>query len=260
MSLMSLDMLGLIAPAFAAGIIVSAVHVPLGQEVLRRGIIFIDLAIAQIAALGVVSAKVFFHLEEGLWPFFFALFFALGGSGLFALLEKKSSKYQEAFIGCAFVTAASAILMMLASYPHGGEEIEGLLAGQILWVSWQQIFWSSLIYALVLAVWFLLPLRRRVLFYAMFPIVITISVQLMGVYLVFATLIMPALGAIKFQEHLRLVAGYIIAFSAMGVGLIISIFSDFPAGPVLVCTLAVIGLGTSICMKKRVGDSQSSML
>lgn len=255
MSFVSSDLLGLIAPAFVAGIIVSAVHVPLGQEVLRRGIIFIDLAIAQIAALGVVSAKALFHLEEGLWPFFFALLFALAGSGLFAMLEKKSSKYQEAFIGCAFVVAACAILLMLADHPHGGEEIEGLLAGQILWVSWQQIFWSSFVYALVLAAWFLLPQWRRVLFYGTFPVVITISVQLIGVYLVFATLIMPALGAIKFKERLRLAVGYCIAFSAVAVGLIISILGDFPAGPVLVFILAVTSLvsalGVHIHAKQR---------
>ena len=91
MSLLSADMLGLIAPAFAVGIIVSAIHVPLGHEVLRRGIIFIDLAIAQIAALGVVFGKVIFHVEEELWSFILALVFALGGSGLFAWLEKKDS-------------------------------------------------------------------------------------------------------------------------------------------------------------------------
>ncbi len=259
MSLLSFDMLGLIAPAFVAGIIVSAVHVPLGQEVLRRGIIFIDLAIAQIAALGVVSAKVLFHLEEGLWPFFFALLFALAGSGLFALLEKTSSKYQEAFIGCAFVAAASAILIMLARHPHGGEEIEGLLAGQILWVGWQQICWSSFVYALVLAAWFLLPSWRRVIFYGTFPVVITISVQLMGVYLVFATLIMPALGAIRFKERSRLAAGYGMAFSAVAVGLIISVLGDLPAGPVLVFALAVTslvgGLGVGVHAGKRMENS-----
>ena len=242
MSLLSADMLGLIAPAFAVGIIVSAIHVPLGHEVLRRGIIFIDLAIAQIAALGVVFGKVIFHVEEELWSFILALVFALGGSGLFAWLEKKIPQYQEAFIGCAFVIAASLILIMLASDPHGGEEVEGLLAGQILWVGWEQIGWAVAVYAVALVAWFSWPQRRQVLFYALFPVVITLSVQLVGVYLVFASLIMPALGAAHFPEQRQLIAGYGIAFGAIGAGLVISVLADFPAGPVLVCTLAVISL------------------
>ncbi len=247
MSFVSADMMGLIAPAFIAGMIVSAVHVPLGQEVLRRGIIFIDLAIAQIAALGVVSAGVIFHLEEGVWPFFFALLFALGGSGLFSLMEKKSPQHQEAFIGCAFVVAACGILLMLANHPHGGEEIEGLLAGQILWVSWSQIFWSAAVYAAALAAWFGMPRWRRGLFYGIFPVVITISVQLIGVYLVFAILIMPALGAIKFKECSRLAIAYGIAFTAIAAGLIISVLADFPAGPMIVLALAAISLASVLC-------------
>ncbi len=235
-------MLGLIAPAFAAGIIVSAIHVPLGQEVLRRGIIFIDLAIAQIAALGVVFGKAIFHVEQGLWPFILALVFALGGSSLFAWLEKKAPKYQEAFIGCAFVLAASVILIMLASDPHGGEEVEGLLAGQILWVNWQHIGWAAVVYVVALAAWFLWPQRRQTLFYILFPVVITISVQLVGVYLVFASLIMPALGAAGFREGRQLAVGYCIAFIAIGAGLAISVLADLPAGPVLVSALAVISL------------------
>lgn len=235
-------MLGLIAPAFAAGIIVSAIHVPLGQEVLRRGIIFIDLAIAQIAALGVVVAKTVFHIEDGLWPFTLALAFALGGSFLFAWLEKKTPKHQEAFIGCAFVTSASIILMILASDPHGGEEVEGLLAGQILWVGWNQIGYTATIYAAALAAWFRFPQWRRILFYGLFPVVVTLSVQLVGVYLVFASLIMPALGAAKIKKGLQLAGGYAIALLAMSAGLAVSIISDLPAGPVLVCTLAATGL------------------
>lgn len=243
MTLLSTDMLGLIAPAFVAGIIVSAIHVPLGQEVLRRGIIFIDLAIAQIAASGVVFGKVVFHAEEGLWPYILALAFALGGSALFAWLEKKAPKYQEAFIGCAFVVAASLILLMLANDPHGGEEVEGLLAGQILWVGWKQIGWAAALYAAALATWFLWPRWRRILFYVLFPIVVTVSVQLVGVYLVFASLIMPALGAAGFRERRQLCTGYVLAFVAIIIGLIGSLILDVPAGPLLVCSFALISLG-----------------
>lgn len=242
MNALSAEMLGLIAPAFVAGIIVSAIHVPLGQEVLRRGIIFIDLAIAQIAALGVVVGDVLFNVEGGLWSFILALLFALAGSGLFAWLEKKTPHYQESFIGCAFVIASSLILILLANDPHGGEEVEGLLAGQILWASWAKIGWAAVLYVTALAAWFLWPQKRRILFYCLFPAVVTVSVQLVGVYLVFASLILPALGATGFPERLRLSAGYSIAGAAILVGLAISVFADLPAGPVLVCTLAFTSL------------------
>ena len=251
-------MLGLIAPAFVAGIIVAAVHVPLGQEVLRRGIIFIDLAIAQIAALGVVSAKMFFHVEEGLWPFLFALTFALGASGLFAWLERKAPKYQEAFIGCAFVIAASVILIILASDPHGGEEVEGLLAGQILWVSWTQAGIAAALYSAVLFLWFLWPLKRQILFYGLLPVVVTMSVQLVGVYLVFASLILPALGAVNFSTRSKLAAGYGIAFVGITAGLMISVLADLPAGPVLVCAFATSSLAGvlahSLCFRTDIAS------
>lgn len=239
-------MLGLIAPAFVTGICVSAIHVPLGQEVLRRGIIFIDLAIAQIAALGVVFGDVFFHLEGGFLSFLLALLFAMGGSGLFAWLEKKTPQYQEAFIGCAFVIAASLILIFLAGDPHGGEEVEGLLAGQILWASWSQISWAAALYIAALVAWFFWPQQRRSLFYCLFPAVVTVSVQLVGVYLVFASLILPALGTTLFPEKLRLIAGYVIAFTAVIAGLIVSVLADLPAGPVMVCAFAVVCFGSVI--------------
>ncbi len=135
--------------------------------------------------------------------------------------------------------AASVILIFLASDPHGGEEVEGLLAGQILWVSWKQIGWAAIVYAGALATWFLWPQWRQFLFYVLFPVVVTFSVQLVGVYLVFATLVMPALGAAKCQGNQQLKIGYVISFLALGVGLAISIIGDFPAGPVLVCSLAI---------------------
>lgn len=246
MSILSTEMLGLMAPAFAAGIMVCAVHVPLGQEVLRRGIIFIDLAIAQIAALGVVCAGVAFDAEDGFFPYGMALFFAMTGSLLFAWIGKKTPQYQEAFIGCAFVVAASLILVLLAGHPHGGEEVEGLLAGQILWVGWDSIFRVAGVYIVSLAAWFFYPQRRGILFYFLFPLVVTVSVQMVGVYLVFASLIMPALAATAFDRRWQTGAGYAVAFISVLAGLIISVLADLPAGPALVCTLAAISLGVGL--------------
>lgn len=245
---LSFEMLGLLAPAFCAGLVVAVTHVPLGQEVLKRGIIFIDLAIAQIAALGVIVGNVVFHAEQGVVPIILALLFALAGGGLFGWLERKAPKSQEAFIGCAFVLSASLILLLLAGDPHGGEEVEGLLAGQILWVSWKQVAVTAVLYAAILSLWFRFQAKREILFYALFPVTVTLSVQLIGVYLVFASLIIPALGAAHFERKLK--AGYIIAFLAITGGLILSVTSDLPAGPLLVCTYAITS-GVAYFVKRR---------
>lgn len=250
MNLISFDMLGLIAPAFFAGLVVAATHVPLGQEVLKRGIIFIDLAIAQIAALGVVVSHVVFQIEDGLVPLITAMCFALAGGGLFGWLEKKTPKYQEAFIGCAFVMSASFIILLLAGDPHGGEEVQDLLAGQILWVGWTQVLLTALVYAIVLFLWFNFKNKRSFLFYALFPVTITLSVQLVGVYLVFTSLIIPALTTTSFADKQRLAVGYGTALLSVLSGLIVSVLADFPAGPTLVCTYAGSGIFIYTIIKK----------
>lgn len=239
--LISFEMLGLLAPAFCAGLLVAATHVPLGQEVLQRGIIFIDLAIAQIAALGVVVAHVAFDLDYGMVPLVIALLFAVTGGLLFAWLERKTPHLQEAFIGSAFVVSASLILLVLAGDPHGGEQMQGILAGQILWVGWPHIMMTAAVYIVVLLLWFGVPAQRGILFYIVFPVTVTLAVQMVGVYLVFASLILPALGTVGIKRG-RLLQGYGLAFSAVTAGLIVSALADLPAGPVLVCSYALMGM------------------
>lgn len=236
-ALLSIEILDLLAPALIAGLLVAATHVPLGQEVLKRGIIFIDLAIAQIAALGVVVCHTLLHLDHGMLPVVMAMVFALCGGGVFAWLEKVAPKYQEAFIGSAFVLSAALIILLYADNPHGGEEIQGLLAGQILWVRWPQIMFTAAVYALILFMWFGKSSLRERFFYLLFPVAITLSIQLVGIYMVFASLIMPALGALLYKR--MLLAGYVIAGVALSAGLFVSVAADLPTGPVLVCAYAV---------------------
>jgi zinc/manganese transport system permease protein len=235
---MTLETPSILLPAFITGLLVFSVHVPLGLEVLKRGIIFIDLAIAQIAALGVITAGLLAHeeslyMEQGL-----ALFFALLGGAFFQFTERKAAKQQEAIIGASFVVASSLAILLVANSPHGSEEIEAMLVGQILWVSWQQIFTAAVIYVLVLALWFIGKGKRW--FYYLFAVTITISVQLVGVYLVFASLILPALTATGRAKPLR--CGYLAGFIALVVGLLLSVATDLPTGPLLVCVLAGITL------------------
>lgn len=240
--ILSPEMLGLLAPAFIAGLIVASTHVPLGQEVLKRGIIFIDLAIAQIAALGVVFAHVMFQADDSVLSVLSALFFALCAGGIFAWLEKIAPKNLEALIGSAFVLSACLAILLLANDPHGGEHMQDMLAGQILWVSWTQLIITGLVYTVLLFAWFRFKQYRSKRFYLVFPIAITLSVQLVGVYLVFASLIIPALGTAKLKGSKRLVKGYAIAILSFTFGIVISTWCDLPSGPVIVCTYPAFAL------------------
>lgn len=236
---------GILWPAFLAGILVLATHVPLGQQVLNRGIVFIDLAIAQVAGLGVTAASAFGFEPEGWRVQAAAVGAALLGALLLTWTEKIWPEVQEALIGVLFVVAACIELLMLANNPHGGEHLKDLLVGQILWVQPEKLIPVAALYALALLAWF--TLRRRmgqIGFYVLFALVVTQSVQLVGVYLVFASLIIPALAAKRFAEPLRLGVGYLVGLAGYVVGLAASALFDLPTGAVIVVALlAMLVLG-----------------
>jgi zinc/manganese transport system permease protein len=233
--MVSSDTLVLVGPAIVAGLMIAATHAPLGIEVLKRGIIFIDLAIAQLAGLGVVVA---FLVQEhpSLWlTQSCALSFALLGAAFFNYIERRSPKLQEAIIGCAYVLASSIALMLLTGRPHGGEEVEQLLSGQILFVTWKQVLLHAPVYATIMFLWFRWARARQgVWFYVLFSAAITSSVQLVGVFLVFASLIAPALGSLGTTRMPRLVKAYGVGLTALILGFATALFTDLPAGPVLV--------------------------
>ena len=237
----------ILGPAFCAGLLVLATHVPLGREVLQRGIIFIDLAIAQIAGLGMLAVQIN-GWEAGGWGVQVS---AAGGALLGALLlgwlDSHWPRVQEALIGIVFVLAATASLLLIAHNPHGGEHIKELLSGQILWVSWAQLGPVALLYAVLLALWFALPgLRRGLGFYLVFALAITASVQLVGVYLVFTSLIVPALAAAGRGPWTGLGLAWLIGAVGYALGLLVSAVADLPSGPAIVwgITLSALGIGT----------------
>lgn len=238
--MLSNELIAIVGPALFAGLIIALTHAPLGLEVLKRGIIFIDLAIAQFAGLGVVAANIFW--QEPVWWIVqsLALGFALLAALLFRIVEKKLPKEQEAIIGSSFVLAASIALLVLADRPHGGEEIQHLLSGQILFVSWRDVMMHAPIYGSILALWFLRPdkARHSNWFYLLFAVAITSSVQLVGVYVVFASLILPALAAAKSKRKQLVAWGCGIA--SVSLGLLVSVIIDAPAGPVIVLAYAVV--------------------
>jgi zinc/manganese transport system permease protein len=241
----------ILAPALAAGTLVIATHVPLGQQVLKRGIIFIDLAIAQIAGLGVLLA-IALGFEDSGWGIQVTAFAsALIGAFVLYQCERRWPETLEAVIGSAFVLAASAGILLLANNPHGGEHLKDLLVGQILWVGFDQLLPVLVLYALVLAVWFGPGVERRpVLFYVLFALTVTASVQLVGVYLVFASLIVPALASRRLTTRCQsLFAGYVTGILGYTAGLGLSALLDLPAGAVIVWVLALFGLLVAYVVK-----------
>lgn len=236
--------ISIIGPALLAGFLVVATHVPLGRSVLNRGIIFIDLAIAQIAGLGVIAASVFGWQTDGWEIQIAAVSAAMIGAVLLHWTEKRFPAIQEALIGVVFVLAATLGLLLLTNNPHGGEQLKDLLVGQILWVSYDQLLPIAGLYALVLAIWYWVdvPNVNRLLFYLLFAITVTASVQLVGVYLVFASLIIPALATRGYVEKKRLWIAYIVGAAGYLAGLITSALWDLPSGAMIVWCLAMLGV------------------
>jgi zinc/manganese transport system permease protein len=235
--------LTILGPAFIAGLLVLATHVPLGREVLARGIIFIDLAVAQIAGLGVIAAHTFGLAEHPIGVQVAALAAAVAGAGLLTWCEQRFAEVQEALIGVSFVLAATLGILLLADNPHGGEQLRELLVGQILWVSTGMLWAAAAVSALVLAVWYGVGPARlgRTGFYMLFAVVVTFSVQLVGVYLVFASLIVPALATRAQRGRRALVAGWALGAAGYAVGLVASALWDLPTGALIVWALAVLG-------------------
>jgi len=230
----------ILGPALIAGLLVLATHVPLGMQVLARGIVFIDLAIAQIAGLGVIAADALGLPEGGVAVQGAALAAALLGAWLLTWTERRAPEQQEALIGVLFVLAACAGLLVLSGNPHGGEHLKDLLVGQILWVRTGQLVWLAGLSVLLIAAIASGRIERlgRFGFYGAFALAVTASVQLVGVYLVFSSLIIPALATSALAGRRRIAAAYAIGAVGYALGLALSALFDLPSGAVIVCTLA----------------------
>ena len=249
--------LSILGPACIAGLLVLSTHVPLGQQVLARGIIFIDLAIAQVAALGVILAQYLGVDEHGYGVEIAAALAALIGAALLTWTDRKWPHYQEPLIGTLFVLAATGSLLLLANNPHGGEHLKDLLVGQILWVSASQLIPVAVLSALLLAaMWFWRDRLSGLLFYGLFALAITASVQLVGVYLVFASLIVPALATAGVEGRLRLPLAYVTGTCGYVSGLILSAVLDLPSGAMIVWTLAGCGIVARLLMAWRGGNER----
>lgn len=250
-----LETLEIVLPATVAGLMVAVIHSVLGMEVLRRGIIFIDLAIAQIAGLCVVLTALWLHEPSWSQTQMAAGIAALTAAAFFRWVESSLPREQEAIIGSCFILAASAVLLALADHPQGGEEIQHILSGQMLFISWPEILAFAPLYVIAAVLWFGVPKVRNGLgFFVLFALVATASVQMVGVYVVFASLILPAL-AVNTMRGGRAGSAIAVGILAVIAGIVVSALRDLPAGPVLVFTFAIAAilcrLGYAAFAKRR---------
>ncbi len=256
--------LGLFLPPLVACLVIVAIHSYLGLHVIAREVIFVDLSLAQMAALGSAVAILAGRQPDSTVAFVYALGFTTLGAALFALTRtaERGRVPQEAIIGIVYVVASAAALLVADRTPRGGETIKDILVGSLLWVTWPTIGRLAAVYAVIgLFHW---ALRRRFLtisfepetaiangwsirwwdflFYLSFGVVITFSVPIAGVLLVFSFLVVPAAIAFQFargQGALAVVSWIAGALASAG-GLWISFHYDLPTGPVVVCMFGLL--------------------
>jgi zinc/manganese transport system permease protein len=243
--------LDILLPAFLTGLLVLATHIPFGMRVLQRGVIFADIAVAQIAGLGVVIAELLDLTAQPLLVQLVAATSALCGAALLAWIERRAPDVKEAYIGLTFVLAASLGILLMSRDVHAGEHLKDLLVGQILWVSKTQLIATALLTATLLVIWKVFRQRLGNFgFYALFAIAITASVQLVGIYLVFASLIVPALATFRRTKR-RYLYAFAIGIAGYALGLLLSVWFDLPAGAAIVWAMALSGGAILFVNKQR---------
>ena len=256
-------MMELLLPAFVACLILTGIHCYLGIHIVSRGVIFVDLALAQVAALGSTVALLAGYELNSTEAYLIALGFTFVGAGLFALGRvRDESVPQEAIIGIVYAVSSAAAILVLDKAPHGEEAIKAMLVGSILFVTWPQIAKVLAIYIAVGALHYLLrkkfllitmnPVSARqdglrirfwdFVFYITFGFVVTSSVRIAGVLLVFCYLVVPAVCAMFFVRGVaqRLLIGWGLGFAASIFGLYASAKWDLPTGASVVTVFGII--------------------
>ena len=252
----------LLAP-FVASLILTGIHAYLGVHVVERGVIFVDLALAQIAALGATIAILLGMDVHGGGSYWISLGFTFLGAGIFALARTRRGHIpQEAFIGIAYAVASAAAILVMSKATGETEHLKDMLVGNILAVSWPEVGRTALLYGGIgLFHYFFrrnfllisinpgeaeargLSIRLwDFLFYASFGFVVTSSVAIAGVLLVFCYLIVPSVGAMLFADRIgpRLAIGWTMGTLVSALGVFLSVKLDLPTGATIVCTFGSI--------------------
>ncbi len=262
-------MLDILAAPFVACLILTGIHCYLGIHVVTRGVIFVDLALAQIAAFGAAFGTLCGYEPHTLATYAFALGFTFVGAAVFALGRFRDRRVpQEAIIGTVYAVSSALAILVLSKLPIGKEEIEHMLVGRLLFVDWSEVVKTCAIYAAVASVHIALRrqffaisasaedarasgIRVRLLdfiFYMTFGIVVTSSVQMAGVLLVFSYLVVPAVCAMMFFRSIgrRLLAGWGFGVLASAGGLLASAAWDLPTGASVVAAFGVFFIGCAV--------------
>ncbi len=262
------DFFALMIKPFAACLVLSGMHAYLGLHVIKREVIFVDLALAQIAALGATIGLVWGLELHSIGSYWLSVGFTLLGAAVFAATRlRKPIVSQEALIGVVYVVASAAVILVLSRSPEGGEELKALLVGHLLFVDWHTVAKLFGLYSLIGLVHWLLRKPLWLIsenvegafekgmavrwwdffFYATFGFVVTSSVAVAGVLLVFAFLIVPAICGNFLAQSVkgRLWVGWAVAIVASLTGILASYCLDIPTGAAIVCAF---GLWMLVCV------------
>jgi len=272
-----MELLEFMAAPIVMCVVLVGIHVQLGLHVVRRGVIFVDIALAQSSALG-AGIGVAMGMDVGTpMSGVIGLAMALLAAWVISLTRTRRERIpQEAFIGITYVVAAAATILVLSRLPHGGEDIEKLLVGSILWVNWGDVARTAVLYALLGAVFFVVrrpidllsfePERARTegvrlrlwdfVFYAMLGVVVTWSVQIAGVLLVFTFLVVPAVMAVMIDKGNPLLVGWVFGSVISGLGAVLSYLFDLPTGATIVCAFGVSLLGLAALLSGNLRKQQ----
>ncbi len=250
----------ILLPAFVASLILTGIHAYLGVHVVERGVIFVDLSLAQIAALGTTVAYLWGYDLHSTTAYLFSLGFAFLGAGIFAVsrVHRKTRIPQEAIIGIVYAVSAAVAILVMSKATQETEHLKEMLVGNILSVSWKELFKTAVLYSLVGVFHYLCRKRFLLismnepeaerqginvrlwdfLFYISFGFVVTSSVAIAGVLLVFCFLIVPAVTAMLFAERLgpRLAIGWTMGAVVSAGGVALSFVLDLPTGATIVGT------------------------
>jgi zinc/manganese transport system permease protein len=258
-----MSILGFLLMPFLAGLILTGIHAYLGVHVVERGVIFVDLSLAQIAALGTTVAYLAGHDLHDPVTYFWSLGFTIVGAAIFALtrVHRETRIPQEAIIGIVYAVSAAAAILAMSKAPEGTEHLKDMLVGNILTVSSREIITTAILYTLVGIFHYIF--RKRFLaisidanaaaasgmnvkfwdflFYTSFGFVVTSSVTIAGVLLVFSYLIVPSVAAMLFSRNIgtRLAIGWTMGAIVSAAGILASFHYDLPTGATIVCTFGV---------------------
>jgi len=259
----TLTILEFLAAPIAASLIIAGIHAYLGLHVVERGVIFVDLSLAQIASLGAAIGVFFVASPEAPAVYWMSLGFTLIGALVFALVKgQKANIPQEAIIGISYAVASAAVIIVMSQSTGESEHLRDMLVGNILSVQWSDVWLTGLIYLVIGGFHF--AFRRRFLeisldprgaeargvpvrlwdflFYASFGLVVTRSVAVAGVLLVFCYLIVPSVGAMIWASRIgpRLAIGWVMGVAVSMLGMYFSVEFDLPTGATIVCTFGLV--------------------